>query len=86
MRGNYMNEQKDKIAVIQSASFKLKDKPGRGGMLFDMKKAFGFVPDKVIVQKVTGKHDTFVLCAVKPDNAPAIIKPPGIILPGLKKR
>lgn len=44
--------------------FKLKDKSGRGGMVFNLKEVFGFIPDLIVIQKVAGEHDKFVLSAV----------------------
>ncbi len=44
--------------------FKLKDKVGRGGVRYNLKKTFGFVPEDIIIQKVAGHHDMFILSAV----------------------
>jgi hypothetical protein len=43
---------------------KLKDKPGRGGVFFNLKNTFGFVPEIVVIQKVWGEHDKFVFSAI----------------------
>jgi len=50
--------------VRSTAPFKLKDKPGRGGMGFDLYQTFKFYPKKIIIQKVAGQHDKFILSAV----------------------
>lgn len=54
----------NKFNVRSTRPFKLKDKPGRGGMMFDLEQTFGFKPARIIVQKVAGASNTFVLSAV----------------------
>lgn len=52
------------VQVIASPRIKFKDKAGRGGVVFDLKKDFGFVPDRIIIQKVHGQSNTVVVSAV----------------------
>lgn len=55
---------KDSFNAKSTPAFKLKDKPGRGGIGFDLYKTFGFFPRKIIIQKVIGEHDKFILSAI----------------------
>lgn len=43
---------------------KLKDKPNRGGAKFNLKAIFGFQPDEIVIQKVHGQNNSFILSAV----------------------
>lgn len=56
------------LQVKRTQSFKLKDRPNRGGIMFDLEKTFGFIPEKIIIQKVAGSNNTFILSAVKTDD------------------
>jgi hypothetical protein len=56
--------KKEDYNVKSTVPFKLKDKVGRGGIGFDIYKTFGFYPKTIIIQKVTGQHDKFILSAV----------------------
>lgn len=44
--------------------FKLKDKVGRQYQVVNFKAQFGFTPETVIIEKVHGKSNTFILIAV----------------------
>lgn len=57
-------EDMSSTQVIASPRIKLKDKAGRGGVVFNLKKDFGFIPDRMIVQKVHGQSNTIVVSAV----------------------
>ena len=50
--------------VLSLEPFKLKDKAGRGGVIYDLESTFGFLPKQIGIQKVQGKHDTYILSAV----------------------
>lgn len=63
----------DKINVRETAPFKLKDKAGRGGIMFDLVKTFGFIPARIIIRKVHGQSNTFTVSAVL-ENDPDIEK------------
>ena len=55
---------KEDYNVKSTVPFKLKDRVGRGGIGFHLYKTFGFYPKTIIIQKVHGQHDKFVLSAV----------------------
>jgi hypothetical protein len=55
----------DQYQVKRTAAFKLKDRPNRGGIMFDLMATFGFIPEKIIIQKVRNESNKFVLSAVK---------------------
>lgn len=57
-------EDMSNVQVIASPKIKLKDKAGRGGVVFNLVKDFGFVPEKIIVQKVQGQSNMIVVSAV----------------------
>lgn len=57
-------EDMSNVQVIASPRIKLKDKAGRGGVVFNLQKDFGFIPEKIIVQKVQGQSNTIVVSAV----------------------
>lgn len=46
---------------------KLKDREGRGGIRIPLKQAFGFIPDEIIIQKIQGQNNRFVVSAVLTD-------------------
>jgi hypothetical protein len=56
--------QSEKLNIRSTKVFKLKDKASRGGMMFDLKKTFGFTPARIIIQKVHGRNNEFTLSAV----------------------
>jgi len=58
------NPKQEDYNVKSTVPFKLKDKLGRGGIGFDIYKTFGFYPKTIIIQKVHGEHDKFILSAV----------------------
>lgn len=45
----------------------LKDSQGKGGIVIDFAKAFGYIPDRVAIRKVAGQNNRFVVCAPSPD-------------------
>jgi len=58
------NKTPDGIQVRSTPIIKFKDKAGRGGVKFNLKTDFGFVPEEMIVQKVRGKNNAVVVHAV----------------------
>lgn len=44
--------------------FKLKDQPGRGGVEFNLLEVFGFIPEKIVIQKVQGRNNWLVVSAI----------------------
>lgn len=60
------NDQK--IPARMASPVVLKDKQGRGGVRYDLKRVFGFLPEVVIIQKVKDKNNTFTLSAVLTDD------------------
>lgn len=57
-------EKPKSIQVKTTDPFHLKDKAGKGGIVFDFKKLFGFIPEQIILQKVHGMNNRFVMSAV----------------------
>jgi hypothetical protein len=49
--------------------FKLKDKPGRGGVEFNLVEVFGFIPEKIVIQKVQGANNWIVVSAILTEKA-----------------
>ena len=63
--GNLVSQEESKTLPARSTDpIKFKDKAGRGGILFDLKKTFGFLPEKVHFQKVHGANNTFIVSAL----------------------
>lgn len=56
-----------KLRVRSSKPAKLKDKVGRQYITINLESFFGFMPDTIIVEKVSGVHDTVVVNAVLTD-------------------
>lgn len=52
------------LQVKSTTPIKLKDKAGRGGIRIRLREVFGFLPEEVIIQKVAGSSNTFILSAL----------------------
>lgn len=52
------------IQVRKTPDIKLKDKEGRYQIRLNLKKAFGFVPEEIIVRKVPGRTNCVFVAAV----------------------
>lgn len=58
----------NKMAIVKRLDLpKLKDKPGKGGLVIDCIKSFGYLPTKLVIQKVSGENNKIVIQAVN-DN------------------
>lgn len=56
-----------KPPVLEAKStpeIKLKDQYGRGGMEFNLREIFGFMPEKIVISKVTGRNNVIVVSAI----------------------
>lgn len=63
------DQKKVPMMKVQSTKpIKLKDKPGRGGVQFNLKRDFGFVPEEIMIQKVAGQNNTIVVSAIVPQK------------------
>ena len=79
------------VRVKTTLPVKLKDKDKRHYQAYHLKELFGFVPEIIIVEKVQGKNNTFILRAImtpeaikaedKKKKALGIKDSPKIILP-----
>jgi hypothetical protein len=54
----------DTIQVRKTPDIKLKDKNGRHQIKLNLKMAFGFIPEEIIVQKVFGRSNCIFIAAV----------------------
>lgn len=61
IKSDQLNEN---LPVRQTKPFKLKDKVGRQGVRLNLKQVFGFIPEEIIVSKVYGQSNCFVVNAV----------------------
>lgn len=64
-------EDQKKVPMLKVQStrpIKLKDKAGRGGVQFNLKRDFGFVPEEIMIQKVAGSNNTIVVSAIVPQE------------------
>lgn len=52
------------IPVRKTSVIKLKDRPGRGGVKFNLLRDFGFIPQEIIIQKVWGRNNAIVVAAI----------------------
>lgn len=73
----------DMLQVKSTPVIKLKDRPNRGGVRFNLLTDFGFVPDEIIIQKVAGSNNSFIVSAVltkeelkKEEDRVAALPPP----------
>jgi hypothetical protein len=55
---------KEEIRVRSSGSFKLKNDPRRCWQAIHLKKQFGFIPEVIIVEKVSGQNNRLIVRAV----------------------
>lgn len=44
--------------------FKLKDKPHRQGVVFNLREVFGFLPETIVVEKVRGSNNAIFVRAI----------------------
>lgn len=58
----------DFIKVRNSAVFKLKDKLDRNYVKIDLIKIFGFLPDKIIIEKIKRMNNTLIVRAIVPEG------------------
>lgn len=66
------NEQAkmDDFELVGTKPFKLKDRPAsRRVQMIDLS-MFGFIPKRIIIEKVVGEHDTFVIRGFVPKRKP----------------
>jgi len=52
------------LQVRQTKAFKLKDKIGRQGVRLNLEKVFGFIPEEIVIAKVVGQTNCFVVNAL----------------------
>lgn len=57
-------KKNSEVRVRTSPAFKLKDKQGRFYVLLDLKRDFGFIPEKIIIEKMPNYNNTFVVRAI----------------------
>lgn len=58
------NKPKPLLEARSTKPIKLKDRPGRRSIKFNLKDLFGFIPEELIWEKVQGKNNTFVVSAL----------------------
>lgn len=58
--------QEDNYDLVGTQPFKLKDRPESRRMQMINLELFGKIPKRIIIEKVLGEHDTFVLRAFLP--------------------
>jgi hypothetical protein len=64
-----MDKKEPDIKVKSTRPVKLKDRPGRHFMAYNLKALFGFVPETIIISKPTrGSNNWFILSAVLTDE------------------
>ncbi len=56
------------IPVRQSRPIKLKDKAGRSRVTFHLRTFFGFMPETLIIEKVSKENNTIIISAVLTDG------------------
>ena len=56
------------LPTMALAPIKMKDKAGRDRIVIDTKKIFGFLPETLIIDKVSGKNNTIKISAVVPEG------------------
>jgi|GEM_PF-6618844 len=54
----------DELRVKTTPAFKLKDKQGKQFQFINLHKQFGFLPEVIIVEKVQGVKNAFIVRAV----------------------
>lgn len=59
-----MADDKTQIRVHNSPAFKLKDKERRNHVLINFQKDFGFIPEQIIIEKVKGYNNAFIVRAI----------------------
>lgn len=64
-----MPEQNKTLPVQMSAKIKLKDKVGKNFIKFDIEKYFGFMPKEMMILKVQGESNCFVIYAFHTDES-----------------
>ena len=52
------------MQVKNTYPFKLKDKPGRQYQPINLKEMFGFVPEVIMIEKLRGENNRFIVRAV----------------------
>ena len=52
------------VRVKNTPPIKLKDRPKRAYFAIQLKKQFGFIPEIIIIEKVQGANNTFVVRAI----------------------
>lgn len=68
---------------VPRGPFKLKDKLGRSTLQIDLEKVFGFIPRKILIDKVIGQANTFMVVAEETkENKVQQVGGSGLILPG----
>lgn len=68
----------DTIQVRKTKDIKLKDRAGRSQIRLNLRRAFGFIPEEIIVQKVPGRNNCVFIAAVL---LPEMMKKSKIIRP-----
>ena len=57
-------EQKEELRAKTTIPFKLKPKAGKQFQIISMKSQFGFMPDTIIVERLIGQKNMFVVRAI----------------------
>lgn len=52
------------LRIKSTPAFKLKDRPTRRFVFIKMKQQFGFIPETIIIEKVTNSNNTLIVRAV----------------------
>lgn len=51
------------IQVKKTDPIKFKDKPGRGGVVINFMRDFGYIPEYIVIQKIRGRNNTIQVSA-----------------------
>lgn len=65
---NTISGKEPMLPVRQYPKFKFKDRPNRNRIIIDFKKSLGFLPERIILDKVMGENNAIVLSAILTDE------------------
>lgn len=63
-----INKKDPGVQVRSTREIKLKDKKDRNILALDFKTHFGFIPERMVIEKVRGRNNMIVVHAVLPEK------------------
>jgi hypothetical protein len=63
-----MANDKNELNIRSTVPFHLKDGKGKAAVMFDLFQTFKFYPKQILIQKVAGQNNRFILSAVIEDE------------------